>query len=335
MRNAIDNLVMDKLKRDKDKLVQELTQLRNFFDTLRLELAQGIGKENIRKLCNYTYDVKVEYKKTYTATIDAWNKENDNGDHGLFGFKYNEVKYKNSLANLNDYLYMQFFGDFNKQNKKQGVRGFNNYKCILKDTYNTYDDIFAVRKSTLESMLRLLATPVPVDEDDLLCQIFGKDLHNKVRYISAIKTTIRNAIDGMFVADGVCNVFVDSMWFQFPADRDFMNGLVENKRTSESGEYEYDPDVVDIMFPVKTNEWVFRFANRDLSTNNTGKIRDAYVVHFTDGNGKVMWYLSSVDAYLMCQSNTNIVDLAYVQSTDSTYVLFQDDPYLYRFDHLS
>ena len=341
MRNAIDNLVMNNLKRDKDKLEQELTQLQNFLNTLQLELSQDIGKEAVRRLCNFTYTASVQYKR-YSETNDDWMDINN----GLFGYDRDGTTYINNLASLNDYLYMKFFKDYHSPEGKQGSNVVGDYKYILKGEstiydkpydFATYDGIYEFREDILKEMHKLLATPV--DEGDLLYQIFGKDLHDKVRYMNAIKTNIRQTVKGLFVADDTCNLFTryanQAQWCQFPADRDFMDGLVENKRTSVDGEYVYEPKLVSKTFPLNTDEWVFRMANRDLSTSNTGRIVDAYVVQFTDDNGKDMWYLSSADAFLLCQSNTNIVDLAYVQSTDSTYVLFQDDPYLYRFDHLS
>ena len=337
MRSAIVNLVIDNLKRNKDMLVQELAQLRNFLDTLQLELSQDIGKEAVRRLCNFTYEAIVGYTH-YLETNDAWT----DASNGLFGYDHTGDAYNLNLRGLNDNLYMQFARDYHSPEGKQGSNVVGDYKYILKGEstiydkpydFATYDGIYEFREDMLKSMLRLLATPV--DEGDLLYQIFGKDLQDKVRYMNAIKTNIRQKVKGLFVADDTCNLFTEKLWFQFPADRDFMDGLVENKRTSVDGEYVYEPKLVSKTFPLNTDDWVFRMANRDLSTTITGKIRDAYVVQFKDNSNSDMWYLSSVDAFLMCQSNTNIVDLAYVQSTDSTYVLFQDDPYLYMFDHVA
>ena len=166
MRNAIDNLVMDNLKRDKDKLEQELTQLRNFLNTLQLELSQIIGKNNICKLCNFTYTSSVQYKR-YSETNDDWMDINK----GLFGYDRDGTTYINNLASLNDYLYMQFFKDYHNREGKRGSGVVGDYKYILKESetwlpdtgtpypFNDYSGIFNYRNAVLATIHGLVGKP--------------------------------------------------------------------------------------------------------------------------------------------------------------------------------
>lgn len=90
----------------------------------------------------------------------------------------------------------------------------------------------------------------------------------------------------MFVADGFCHLFSLSssntiQWHKFQSDATSMSILIDNKRVA-AGSYTYDPTLQMKEFqmhPVDaSNNWIFRMANRDLSSTRMNDISDAFVV---------------------------------------------------------
>lgn len=89
--------------------------------------------------------------------------------------------------------------------------------------------------------------------------------------------------------------------------------------------------------PYGGNEWLVKFANRDLADSESD-VNDAFFLHcietISPGQTRDLWYLNVLDAYIYSSmENVDILDMAYEQYGDSLYVLFGDDHYLYRFDH--
>ena len=158
-----------------------------------------------------------------------------------------------------------------------------------------------------------------------------------VRYMNRVDTTIDEPIVGMFVADGICNLFTGYedvgliSWHTFEATKSHMDLLLENKR-ADAANYEFEPTLKFLDFPLTNDGWVFKMLNRDLSFSSD--IQDAYAIHCKDSTSdqKYYWWVSELDAYVYSQFN--IKDMAYEQHGDSLYVLFDDDPYVYRYDHL-
>jgi len=119
--------------------------------------------------------------------------------------------------------------------------------------------------------------------------------------------------------------------------------LIQNKCLA-SDNYIYDPPTVWHEFPIRKvgdsftpyggNEWLVKFANRDL-TGSGSDVNDAFFLHCGEtDHGRDLWYLNVLDAYIYSSmENVEILDMAYEQYGDSLYVLFGDDHCLYRFDH--
>lgn len=74
-------------------------------------------------------------------------------------------------------------------------------------------------------------------------------MSNRVRFINAIKTTLTGNLVGMFVANNICNLFVEEagmsssriQWYTFNSERHTMDGLVQNTIASNNKEYVYEP----------------------------------------------------------------------------------------------
>ena len=176
------------------------------------------------------------------------------------------------------------------------------------------------------------------ERDDIISEVFG-DIQDRVRYINTVPTTVTGSVKGMFVADGICNLFSQNgtavQWHRFEVDETSLASMMGMKRVS-NGTYTFDPTLQMKEFALKAaqpNDWIFRMANRDLSTSDTSHIQDAYLVKFQQ-TGTDLWYLSSIDSYLYTVSPEEMVDVAYEQNGSSTYVLFKDDDCLYRYDHM-
>jgi len=84
-------------------------------------------------------------------------------------------------------------------------------------------------------------------------------------------------------------------------------------------------------FGIDDDGWLFKFANRDLTHDDTMAISDAFCVH-CEGD---LWHLNVLDTYFRSPTSYRIKDIAYEQNEDCIYVLFSDDNHLYRFDHPS
>lgn len=174
-----------------------------------------------------------------------------------------------------------------------------------------------------------------------------------VRYMNAIRTTIMGHVTGMLVADQWCHLFSkttsaingttqDSVrWYKFDSGEDHANVLLENRLLIGS-EYQFDPTLVRTDAMLSDSDWVFTMLNRDLSLSDTHRISDAFAVHCCD-DGRDLWYVSELGAYVCCRDGMRIVDMAYVQDTNSLYVLFKDqedggswvsDGLVYRYDSI-
>ena len=80
--------------------------------------------------------------------------------------------------------------------------------------------------------------------------------------------------------------------------------------------------------------WTLKFLNRDFTTGNRSDIMDAYAVHCKNEDGETdMWYVSSLDGYVLAPAASPIVDMAYEQHGDVLYVIFSEDNRIYKYRH--
>ena len=86
------------------------------------------------------------------------------------------------------------------------------------------------------------------------------------------------------------------------------------------------------VFGITDDDWLYRFGNRDLDITST--ISDQFFIHCHDSEKGNLWYHSEIGGYLYSAPGNTIVDMAYEQNGNSTYVIFQNDNRLYRYDNL-
>lgn len=102
------------LKLDDDYFKQALTHAKTFLDLVRQELTSPIAVEDIRKLCNFGYSIKLTFNQ-HDTNKDSWNKTN-----GVFGYGTpdSEIKsvYDDCKETFNNHLYSQFFNDYSIYN---------------------------------------------------------------------------------------------------------------------------------------------------------------------------------------------------------------------------
>lgn len=153
-----------------------------------------------------------------------------------------------------------------------------------------------------------------------------------MRYIGAVKLDISGQILDMFVADGYCNLLHRTSsgirWNRFISSSTATNALLDRKAENKL-DYTYQTTMMEV-FGIIDRDWLYRFGNRDLDITST--ISDQFFLHCHDDEHGDSWYHSEIGGYLY--SEESIVDMAYEQHGNSTYVLFSEDPYLYRYDNL-
>ena len=302
--------------------------------------------------------------QTYDRCKTTWNQ------HLRNEFNTDFATLEDGTVNLNSRDYRYILLPFTTTG---GVTGLKQIVESLAASYSSYgvtaptiannnkvDAIFKLKWTVLDILYKLLNDTSNPDHD-LIHEIFHNtkpeyDYTDEVRYMNAVKTSIVGDIKDMFITDGFCNLFSKTatnkmQWHRFPADASNMNVLIDNKRAC-SGQYTYDPPLQMKEFSIypytNSSDWIFRMANRDLSTTRMNDISDAYIIRFkqtlTGTNFLELWYLSEIDKYIYVPAPLKIVDMAYEQNGDSVYVLFSEidssnhetfDPFLYRYDHLA
>lgn len=225
------------------------------------------------------------------------------------------------------------------------------YYNILKEGYNTVNAIYGYRESILTNIYETINQPQSTPED-IIDQIFksfkpnSKDLSNKVRFINAIKTTLKGDLVGMFVADDICNMFVDIgtsiMWYTFDSTHSMMEILVNRKVSSDNKEYQYEPKMkftqYSIVYPGEPeNHWLFKMLNRDFTKTGRSKISDTFAIHCYDQNtDQYLWYVPQLNSYIYGAPSTGgVFDMVYEQYGDRLYVLFNGDNHVYAYDNVA
>ena len=102
-----------------------------------------------------------------------------------------------------------------------------------------------------------------------------------------------------------------------------------DRKSENELDFTYETTMMEVNGITNSN-WIYRFGNRDLGTTST--ISDQFFIHCRDDEKGDTWYHSEIGGYLY--ADDPIVDMAYEQHGNSTYVLFSGDNYLYRFDNL-
>lgn len=203
----------------------------------------------------------------------------------------------------------------------------------------TWDDGASNRLLTVlnryrNSLLTELFLNVGNPGSSLIDEIFGDANKETVRYISAVPLNITGEISDMFVANGYCNLIYrveDGMrWNRFVASRSYVSSLLDRKGQN-SLDFTYETRMMDVFGISDGEEWRYRFGNRDLSITST--ISDQFFIHCHDSVKGDAWYHSEIGGYLYARDN-NIVDMAYEQNGNSTYVIFEGDNRVYRYDNL-
>lgn len=197
---------------------------------------------------------------------------------------------------------------------------------MLVQRYRGLENILEFRSQQVAILYGLLNSVLADGETDMLHEVFG-ELSDNVRFINVIKSVTGKVVE-MFVSGGTCNIFVKNesgilRWYTFSSG-------------SGVGDFEkYQPIPSRKMdFPLSDEGWIVKAANRDLPSSNQGEIQDAFLVHFRKGEMD-LWWLSSEDCYLAAGSGNRIQDIAYEQYGRSTYVLFEGDTHLYKYDNVS
>ena len=339
MRESVLKLVDKTCKLDNAYFGQVLTQLQVFLEMIRDELSLDLNEEEIAGLCKFGYSISGVTFVNHSSEKDNWNKED-----GLFGHRDGVAgtRYGNCLQNFNAHLLDEFKSDWREMNVSVTQDDIQNrdYYNILKDNYLTVGGIDTLRNETLGMLYS--ERNQPPETSPTIDEIFkdGEDetWSNKVRYINAIRTTLKGSLTGMFVANDICNMFVEigsedtkrMQWYTFSADKFTMDGLVQGKLASGGQDYDFGPTMKFTRYPICDTGWLFKMLNRDFVGTST--IDDAFAVHCRDGN-RDLWYVPQLDSYFHpASSELQILDMAYEQYGDRLYVLFNGDNYLYAYD---
>jgi len=341
LRKDVVELVNNCLLLDDYHFTLMLTQTQSFISAIKRELEQTIGKAEVASLCRFKYNAKVTFPR-HEQDVTKWNQPQD----GLFGWEHSGDKYAQSIQDFNNHLYNEFFKDFSrlKDDLELDVTT-RDYYDILTNDYQAMQALSKFKSEKLESMHKLLDyTSI---EQDLMDEVFN-DLAGQVRFMNVVSTDIYGEIMGVFVANEECHIIAkvgDNVeWRSFDCTISQAEYLLECKRASSTGSYVFSPKLNQPRFQFnEDSDWVFRFANRDLSTQDKGAVTDVYLLPFKDvgGAGLDMWYLSILDGYVYVKPPLHIVDMAYEQNGDILYVLMRNDDeggesdtYLHRFDRV-
>ena len=326
MRDAIKELVGQQVKLGDDYFQLILLRLKNFLQEIRDELAIGDMKEDIAALCNFKYGAKVGFEE-FSELNDSWN----NTSNGLFGHDYGGSEYTSAKDNLNIHFKDEFAADYIKMAATSWNLNSRDYELILKPDYGTHAEILAYRDAHVNAMYDYCLDQAIAD-GDAINQVFSDPtLDNKVRYMNAIPTTINYVFQRMFVADDVCNLFLSSSskfwWYTFPSTESFLNGVLETKIVS-SEDWRYEPTLNVVQYDITGTDWLFKTLNRDL--DGMSEITGAFALHCHDASEGDMWYVPSLGVFL--KSSEGIVDMAYEQTKDRMFVVFNGDNLIYAFD---
>lgn len=146
---------------------------------------------------------------------------------GLFGYDEDETDiYTSCVENFNNHLLDEFKRDWRKptpivddiesieDKPNPNYIGNRDYHYILLSSpidYTRAANIAELRNGTLGEMWRTLNYPPSESQtiDDIFKKGEDETWSNKVRFINAIRTSIKGSVQGMFVANEVCNLFAD------------------------------------------------------------------------------------------------------------------------------
>ena len=242
------------------------------------ELRSGLNDasmDEIAPLCNFAHCIESVNFRNYSNNKEDWDKQN-----GLFGYERNGATYVSCRDNFNNHLLDEFKSDWRKL--EPGVYDYGadsilnrDYHNILKDEYGSAQKIRVFRDDKLGKLYGEINYPesespnideIFKDGDDTTCS-------NKVRFINAIKTTLKGNLVGMFVADDICHLFADivfngatkTMWYTFDATKSTMDGFVESKVASDNKEFEVSPRMRFTQYPISKDGWLFKTLNRDFT----------------------------------------------------------------------
>lgn len=318
-------------------------------------------------------------ERDYWANYDVglFGYRNKNGDSSE---KEAYAKYTACLENFNNHLLDEFKSDWRKitltvsddewlddeeTEPNPDYIGNRDYYNILKPNYDTVSEIDTKRSATLDILYG--ERNKPVSESTTIDTIFKKEKidpatgeperdpetgnilydetwSNKVRYINAIRSTIKGNIVGMFVADDTCHLFVDIgsdaskiMWYTFDATKPTMDNFVDRKVNSDNKEFEFEPVMKFTQYPITNEDWLFKMLNRDFTTTGRSRIQDAFAIHCYDRvENQHLWYVPQLNVYIYGATSTGgVLDLAYEQYQDKLYVFFNGDNHLYVYDDVA
>ena len=365
MREGIEKLISKILFLDDNYFELVLTQLGTFFSMIGTELYSGFPKADshgvyksvveIGELCNFGYSIRNIKFKNHSSEKDEWN----NTLTGLFGYDHSGTTYVSCLENFNNHLLDEFKSDWRKLVpgvSDHGADSISNrdYHHILLDgnpNFTTAASIYDYRQDILvgnheggkdiTGIYERINQP-PTSPDDIIDEIFkdGEDetWSNKVRYINSIRTTLTGDLVGMFVADDICHLFVDNMWYTFDATKPTMDGFVESTIASDNMGFEFEPKMRFTQYSISNDGWLFKMLNRDFTTVGRSRIQDAFAIHCKEESetDQDLWYIPLLDVYVYGTPSTGgILDMAYEQYGDRLYVLFNGDNHLYAYDDVA
>ena len=359
MCQGIENLANARMRLDDSYFDLMLVQLRQLLNQIQDELLEQLDVKEVRNICVLDYYANVSYP-THIPLCDFKDKT-----YGLFGY-VNQNLYDQCKAALDNQMYGEFFTDYStlidRTNINLKSRSYNwifDREEILDNKYLSKahkatanrsgtgfpDLVFWLKHDCLEAMYKRLDIP---HGEDILSDLFGNhttstgvDLENYVRYMNLVRTHMAGDIIGMYVFDGFCNIFTKDnederqiWWYKFDSSKEYMDYLIDQKRQAE-GNYTYDAPIVQKEYPIlNASDFVLRFLNRDLTTEDPLEIEDAYIVKcYNPDDWSVLYWFSPFDCYIYTKKY-DILDMAYEQTGNSLYVLFENDNHVYRYDNL-
>lgn len=353
MTDSVTNYINSKMNLTDEYFHSVTLQIQQFMDLIHDELNQAITKSDIVDICNFTYDSLLNFKD-YSITNAQWKDSTS----GLFGWNRSQEPYTRDLETFNAYLYGEFSGDHSKlQFDSDGTEVFDDkdYPTIVVDNPSegfsaaSMHNIYKFKIATLDRLFKLLNHKLKTGTD-LIEEIFhpswgegfNDDMSESVRWINTVRTNLSDPIDSMYMFDEQCHLFTRDQekkikWFSFNCSTVRVQGILDDKMLAEGTDYWFSPEQKWISgFDIGYDDWYFRFANRDLMKSRISEITDAYIVRCIEKENPDIdyWHLSSIDGCIYAPVD-KILDIAYEEYGNSTYVLFYDDNRIYRYDNLN
>lgn len=244
-----------------DKVYFELAlkQLETFWQMIRNELWEGLTSasvQGVRDICNFAYYLDGVKFKTFETGQSNWCSAN-----GLFGYDRNGDKYTSCRDTFAAHLLDEFKSDWKtiqEVPKNDTELKQRDYFKILLSNYKTLSAIQERRNTTLKDLWEHInLPPTPAPNLDIIDQIFQKTIDgevdntwsNMVRYINAMKTQLTGRLCGMFVANDICNLFVEFtlasggkriQWYTFNSEKKTADKIVQDKIGTDA-DYQFEP----------------------------------------------------------------------------------------------